>query len=117
MSVDRHEMTIGLRCIRKTITIPANTGTAATISSLAALTSAEEGRYIGCKIMGDLTTGSDRGAIICGDSADSLPQYTAAGADYSEPVKDDEIYTYVKAASGAAIANTCVVFYSIASDA
>ncbi len=117
MSIDKQEMTIGLRCIRKTITIPANSGTAATISSLASLSTAEASRFIGCKILGLKTDGTDRGALILGDATDSLPQYVDAGADYAEPCKDDETYTYVKAASGAAIGSTCVVFYSIASDA
>lgn len=99
---------------RASVTIPANASAADTLANLASLTADEKLRCIGVKINGVDTAGADRGAIICGDSTGSLPQYIASGSAYQEPVTRDAVNTYVKAASGAALTNVCVVFYLMA---
>jgi hypothetical protein len=106
--------TLGARGFRRTITVPAFASTAATIGSLAGLSLSESNSLIGCKILGLCSDGTSRAALILGDSTASLPQYLAAGADYSEPIRDDDRYTYVKAASGGALGNVVVIFYSLA---
>ena len=105
------DITLCLKVLRKTVTIPAAAGTAATLASLASLTTDEQNNIVGLKILGKCTDGSDRGAILVGDSTLSLPQYVASAADYSEPAVADHLYSYVRANSGAAIANVCVLFY------
>lgn len=106
---DNTQRTQSVRCIRATITIPAAAGTARTILDLSGDTTHS---FIGCKILKKDTSGSDRAAFSAGDSTSNLPQYVVAGEEYYEPGYRDQAYTYIKAASGAAIANVCVVLYS-----
>lgn len=102
--------TQGARAIRRALTIPAAAGTAATPSSLAGLTEGEISLCIGFKLDALKTDGTDRGAVLVGDSTGSLLQYVDAGVEYYEPARDDFANAYLRAASGGTIA-AVGVFY------
>lgn len=101
------------KVIRRTVTIPAAAGTAATLSSLASFTDDQQRNCIGCKIMGKDASGGDRAALLSGDSTASLLQYTAAAADYVEPCRQDDLFTFHRANSGGAV-TAIAVFYMMA---
>lgn len=106
----KHNYIQSTRVVRANVTIPAAAGTASQILALSADTGHN---VIGCKILGKCSDGTDRGAIVVGDSTANLYQYVASGVDYYEPSFSDQVYSFVKAASGAAIANSVIVLYSI----
>ncbi len=69
------------------------------------------GRCCGFKILGKIPAGTDRGALLVGDATDDLPQYVAAGADFSEPADTDIRKVFVVAASASADEDVVVVLY------
>lgn len=102
------------RTRRFSVTIPATGGVAATVESLVAAVAissdaADLSRVMGCKIDALLTVGTDRPAIVVGDSAGSLLQYVGAGKDALEPSINEYRSTFVKSAAAAITA--VVVLY------
>ena len=115
MGTGQPYMISALRSRRFTITIPASAGTPATIESLVAAVAAagdvaDIATVVGCKIDGLLTSGSNRPAMLVGDSTVSSLQYIAAGEDYNEPTIDEYKKAYVIAAANATIDAVAILY-------
>lgn len=92
-------MVMAIRTRRFTITIPDTAAKLITLVAAAASASdrADLDRVIGCKILGVIEAGTDRGAFNIGDAADSLKQYVAEGADFNEPSENEYKNNWVEA--------------------